>query len=198
MRRDRSRSKSQWATTTGKLKFSGTKKRSSPSKMNPLPCEEVSDDVWTIAGVKCGCPFLGPYRTDIRNLLKRNPENKGNDSLAKKMKTSEETRSRNQGQEICPEEYLKLDIDVSGYLCLQIADCSFLAEVNTCKSDDATESSRAPLVPSQSDTCDGSNGLVPYSDDDDDDEHDADDEMYREDARNETPSSGILQECKWS
>ena len=186
--------KSRWTTTKGK--FSRTKNRSAPSKTKLLPCEEVSEDVWTIAGVKRGCPFLGPCRTDIRSLLDPGREKKGKDSHTKKASATQ-NRSRDQGQEICPEEYLKLDIDVSGYLSLQIADSGFLAEVNTCKSDNTPEPSKAPLVPYQSYTGDGSNGLVPYSDDDDNDD-DEGEVMYSEDVRNETPYSATVQQDKWS
>ena len=92
---------------------------------------------------------------------------------------------------------MKLDIDVSGYLSLQIVDSSFLAEVNTCKSDSTPEPRKAPLVPYQSDIDDRSNSLVPYSDDDDDEDNEGD-EMRSEDVRNETPSLATLQQDKWS
>ena len=184
--------KSRW--TTSKAKFSRTKKVSVPSNTKPLPREEVSGDVWTIAGVKRGCPFLGPCRTDIRNLLDHGRDKKGKDSHTKKT-SGKQNKSRDQGRKICPEDYLKLDIDVSGYLSLQIVDSSFLAEVDTSKSDSTPEPSKTPLVPYQSYIGDRSNSLVPHSDDDDDDEGD---EMRSEDVRNETPSLATLQQDKWS
>ena len=151
--------------TTTNRKFSRTKKVSVPSKTKSFPREEVSGNIWTIAGVKRGCPFLGPCRTDIRNLLDPGRDKNGKDSHTKK--TSEETnKSRDQGQKIYPEDYLKLDIDVSGYLSLQIVDSSFLAEADKSKSDSTPDPSKTPLVPYQSDIGDRSNSLVPYSDDD--------------------------------
>ena len=185
--------KSRWTTT--KAKFSRTKKVSVPSKTNPLPCEEVSSDVWTIAGVKRCCPFLGPCRTDIRNLLDPGRDKNEKDSHTKKP-SEKQNKSRDQGQKICPEDYLKLDIDVSGYLSLQIVDSSFLAEADTSKSDSTPEPSKVPLVPYQSDIGDRSYSLVPYSDDDDDDDEGR--EMHSEDVRNETPSLATLQQDKWS